>query len=77
MALARSGWPGVVRGRGSKWERGGKDRSGEPEVAEAVAVPTRWTLPMLASNERRRLKAILGVVFWLRLGVGQGLVRLR
>ena len=43
MALARSGWPGAVskwlRGRGSKWAEGGEDRSGEPEVAKALAVP--------------------------------------
>ena len=39
--------------------------SGEPEAAEAVAVPTRWTLPQSASNESRRPKAF----FWF-FGLG-------
>ena len=50
---------------------GRKDGSGEPEVAVAAATPDsldtgiervqRWTLPMLASNEPRRSKAVFFV----------------
>ena len=58
----------MAEGTGSKWAGGGEDRSGEPEVAEEVAVLNsldagtehvqRRMLPQLVSNEFRRFKGL-------------------